>query len=241
MRRLLLFCCVLVTVDSIGQQSSTPLPNPDEACKPYTSSVVWLADLSANHQTSYGTGFLISGDGLIATAAHVVVDKQTKKYRENISVFVPNIYHGHDYGSDWLSPSFVGSIEDALKHDVALLKVTGATKGPFRESLDHLELGEEGSARNGETAVIIGYPGTLQKKCELRTIESNVGYQIVYKGVSLGGLSGAPMISLESGKVVGLVNGWFGSGVDRRLPTGESYGTDVAAIRAILKKAQIGK
>ena len=54
--------------------------------------------------------------------------------------------------------------------------------------------------------------------------------------MALGGISGGPIVSLKSGKVVGLVNARGTSKWSRNTATGESYGTDVAAIRAVLPK-----
>ena len=238
---LVLIVIFLATRGTVSAQ--TPVtPDPDEACKPYTSAVVWLGHIAAINgrisqpDTYFGSGFVVSGDGLIVTAAHVVIPKGAKEYRRDIEAIVPNVYHGHQLESNWVSATPVTTVEDALKHDVAILKVN-ATKGPFRESLDTLTLDEDGSAQKGAKIILIGYPGSLTKKCELGTVVNVNGYQIVYKGVSIGGLSGGPMISLENGKVVGIVQCGYSLG-RTSLPTGEGCGIDVAAIHTVLQKAQ---
>jgi len=127
------------------------------------------------------------------------------------------------------------TVEQARRHDVALLKVTG--KNADGSGLAHLELDDDGSANPGDQVLLIGFPGG-QKKCEIRTVLRVNGYGISYKGIAIGGFSGGPMISMKSGKVVGFVDARGISEFSRNTPTDESYGIDVAAIRELLKVNQ---
>lgn len=229
---------IAFTALASGQSQSPNQVDPDQACKPYTSSVVEFinGDLLLNGKPGsgdYGSGFVISQDGLIATAAHFVIDERTSQYRRDITVIVPKIFHGHAFEPYWGPATPVVSAQDALKHDVVLLKVN-ATKIDG-SGLDHLELAEDGSANDGEDVLLIGFPG-MRATCEVRSILREQGYGIIYKGVAIGGISGGPIISLKSGKVVGLVNARGTSKWSRNTATGESYGTDIAAIHELLKK-----
>jgi len=59
-----------------AQSRNSTQTDPDEACKPYVPAVAYFTHPSSVEH-DFGTGFLISSDGLIATAAHVVIPKPT--------------------------------------------------------------------------------------------------------------------------------------------------------------------
>jgi S1-C subfamily serine protease len=178
-----------------AQNSHKPLTQV-EACQEFDSAIVGI------HGYENGTGFIVSSDGWILTAAHLVINPTTRQNNSVIQVFMPD-------GSLQLAIQVV-PIEEALLHDFALLKVD-------KINLPHLEVGSENDVAVGSNITIIGFPlstGIVMKFCLAGTIVAKAtvakgGTQInivFFQGISIKGISGAPMISLDTGKVIGIEN-----------------------------------
>jgi hypothetical protein len=193
-----------------------------EACQKFYSSVV---QINAGG-SSYGTGFLISDDGWIFTAAHVVLDETepTAKIHAAISVTLTD-------GSAKLATQVLPVEPNMFGRDYALLKVEGTTKFP------HLDLGEEADNVIGSDITIIGFPFSAvafkgngpsikDKFCLSGTVAfsgqtvipvpvtslkgsatvNNVNVDVIYfQGPSVKGLSGAPIISRDTGHVIAIL------------------------------------
>jgi len=175
---------------------------------------------------SRGTGFLVSADGFILTAAHVVLDKEVGRYFSTILVKLPN-------GAFRAARPVSLLTAESFGEDFAVLKVDGETKLPF------LPLGTAEDIASGSDVAIIGYPFsavTVEAKqvsakfCLAATIAAfqlttvsvegtrTVGRRIVpfkndikvdviyFQGPSVKGISGSPLISKDSGYVIGIVN-----------------------------------
>lgn len=193
-RKLLVFSLLLGLLSA--QNSNKPLTQV-EACKQFDSAIVGIqADQSS------GTGFIVSSDGWILTAAHVVIDPATKQNSSNIQVLMPD--------RSLLPAIQVVPVEDALLHDFALLKVD-------KINLPYLQLGNENDVPVGSNIAIVGYPlstGIAMKFClagavvaKASVAKSDTQISIIFfQGISIKGISGAPMISLDTGKVIGIEN-----------------------------------
>jgi Trypsin-like peptidase domain len=195
-----------------------------EACQTYATAVVRI-DARAqveSDQVSHGTGFLVSADGWILTSAHVVVNAETGKIDEGVSVILAD-------GSVKIAQ--VLPIEPEMAgQDFAILKIEG-------NKLPSLDLGDKpDDIVPGSDLTIIGFPfgafdfksggpGIKDKFCMSGTVayfgntdvpvltknpkESttvNVNVDVIYfQGPCVKGLSGSPIISRDTGHVVGIV------------------------------------
>lgn len=136
-----------------------------------------------------GSGFFVSSNGYVATAAHVVGD------RTKITVRTAD---GSEYPAEIVAISF--------NNDVALLRVAA-------QSSNHLVLGDSTSVRLGQAVFTIGHPlqqllgpgpvytnGTVSALTGLRGEASVMQISVPVQP----GSSGGPLVN-EKGEVVGLV------------------------------------
>ncbi|HZW93608.1 MAG TPA: serine protease [Candidatus Eremiobacteraceae bacterium] len=151
------------------------------------------------------SGFIVSPDGWIITAAHVVFDHQTGERLTTVSVRLPD-------GSAPLARVFVD--EESAIRDFAILKVE-------KSGLPFVELGSWGDVEPGSDITIIGFPlsaGTepkitiTNKFClsgfvaATDTISKDkVEVDAIYfQGPAVKGISGGPLISRDMGRVIGI-------------------------------------
>lgn len=176
-----------------------------EACRVVHDSIV-----EVRSEKSAGTGFIVGPDGWILTAMHVVADRADLKKFENLRVSV--IGSSNPFSAELVSP--LDRI--AAARDVAVLKIDAA-------GLPALDIGSEIGLEDGSPIAIIGLPlsasgvitrGSIVPFCLSGTLAAQVAaplrgldfLRIIYfQGVSIKGLSGAPVLSLPTGKVVGIV------------------------------------
>lgn len=194
-----------------------------QACEQFSNAVVSIK-VGSGETHGYGTGFLVSEDGYVLTASHVV--------RNGADYFTPieiTLASGETLDAAPASPV---SIENVGK-DFALLKVTAS------HSLSFLRLGSFKDATAGADATIIGFPfaafshegqmltrklcmsagfaaadtetvtlhGTQRTATGTVPAERDVHVDVIYfQGPSIKGLSGAPLISRNTGLVVGIVS-----------------------------------
>lgn len=193
---------VLITLcaSASGAQPSTH----SEFCAKFSSAVIPIKSVRGNG-TSMGTGFIVSPDGWIITAAHVVIDPDTKQVDSLIQTILP--------GSSSPATVTLESPNDDFTriHDFALLKAEG-------KDLPFLTLGSEEHLRIGSDATIIGFPfsalsGAPVRFCLSASIAGGAPFTtpvgkldiIFLQGPSVEGISGSPLISEETGEVVGIV------------------------------------
>lgn len=185
------------------------LPQPltqVEACRQFRASIVQV-----DSDTMHGTGFVVAPDGWIVTALHVVVDPQTLIKREHI--LVSTLGRSRPSDAEVVSPID----KFTMARDFAILKIN-------KTNLPTLDLGNEISVEDGSPVVIIGLPlsatfrpqlnsiprfclsGTVAAQSALPLGNMEFLHAIYFQGVSIKGISGAPIISLVNGKVIGLVS-----------------------------------
>jgi S1-C subfamily serine protease len=212
---------IVLLIAAVTQaQQPKPLSLP-EACSAYAPAVVRI---EAGGQ-SRGSGFIVSEDGYVLTAAHVVIDKNSGAYFSTILVKLP-------VGGNEFAHIVTPLTHANIGQDYALLKVDTKMKLPS------LKLGGIEEAIVGSDAIIVGFPfsavtlegfnvGTkfclsaivaatdlvsipvsLNQKhgVNVNTISKTVSVDVVYfQGPAVQGLSGSPIISRSSGHVVGVV------------------------------------
>jgi hypothetical protein len=189
-----------------------------EACPKFSSAVVRI-DTSRGS----GTGFIVSPDGWILTAAHVVTDPETGKNDEAISIIFPT-------GSIKFAIQVLPVDANMVGRDFALLKIEG-------QNLPSLDLGDKpDDVSLGSDITIIGFPfsaiafksngpSVKDKFCLLGTVAYaghtqvpvfvntpkstttvNVNVDVIYfQGPSVKGLSGSPIISRDTGHVIAIL------------------------------------
>jgi S1-C subfamily serine protease len=193
------YAVLFFNLGAFAQQ--TPLTQR-QACAQFSSAVVRI---DAGGEKS-GTGFLVSADGFVLTAFHIVADETTNNYFPSIVVGLPD-------GTSELAKPVAGS----SGQEYAILKVPRKNKFPY------LELGSIEDVGAGSSAALIGYPfgaalhqdksistkfclsTTIAAKDALALKTESVKTDVIYfQGPSIQGTSGAPLISLENGRVIGI-------------------------------------
>jgi hypothetical protein len=178
-----------------------------QACSRFPSAMVMIYALYPDGRTSEGSGFLI--DGWVFTAGHVLYDESTHQYLSPITVTVRIGRQEFDFSA--LPQTAIG---DAIKYDFTLLKLQGPhSKKDLTQkqsdALPSLELGDDLEVPIGSEVTLIGVPSSAggPPVCLFGTIAAKAQPNIVYGGVSIKGMSGGPIISLDSGKVIGMITG----------------------------------
>jgi len=198
-----LFVCPTIYCQNLSQ----PLTQVD-ACRAIKKAVVQV-----DTATVHGTGFIVDPNGWIVTAFHVVADQQTLVKYENITVSVLGSMHP-------IPAEIVSTIDNIARiRDFAILKIN-ETKLPF------LELGSEVNIEDGSPIAIVGFPlsamfrippypiprfclgGTVAAQTAAPLPKRNLQFlrTVYFQGVSVKGISGSPIVSLVTGKVIGIVS-----------------------------------
>jgi hypothetical protein len=226
LRALLALVCVCPV--AYCQHTQKPITHV-EACKRFSSAVVQV-----DTDVSHGTGFIVDPDGWILTAFHVVVDMQRLIKYGSITVTLNN-------DTEKIPAEIVSPIDDlARARDFAVLKITKA-------KLPYLEMGNEDDVAIGSAISVIGLPlaamfppsvplTRIPQFCLAGTVAAQTSFPlpnrnhldtIYFQGVSIKGISGAPIISLDTGKVIGIADTRM-TGINRGLDearTGLTEGT----------------
>jgi V8-like Glu-specific endopeptidase len=163
---------------------------------------------SAVHITvgdSSGSGFLISGDGLIVTAGHVVIANGVFASSINVTLSGYPIPQPVDP-----APVPNDMQRQMLTRDFALLKLRTL---PVRK-LHFLQLGSDHETPLGGDITIVGFPyGATVPYCITGTVAAHIEPQIdgvvvpmiAYQGIAVHGLSGSPIFDNSAGTVIGVV------------------------------------
>jgi V8-like Glu-specific endopeptidase len=198
---------------------------PKEVCAKFSAAVVGI-----NAANQLGTGFLVSSDGYILTAGHVVT---SLSQGQTAAIFKDGKLLGN---AKLIANAFKG----ASHSDYAVLKIE-------QTGLPYLELAPSSAVVTGTDITVIGHPvsaGAGSLFCLQGTIASiekipgGINF-LLYQGVSVKGISGSPLISRETGKVIGLVTLKLVPINDqllakkRQLQTGEIPGTGVTITQSM--------
>ena len=193
-----------------------------EACAKFSDAVVRIDGAGQ----SLGSGFIVSSDGYVLTASHVIRDESGKPFA---AIFVTLSNGQMMPANPVIAPS-----PESVGQDFVILKIDGQTKLPF------LTLGSVEEVVTGGDATIIGFPFSAldrqdeyvkRKFClaalfaasDIETIpvhethgpangisqivDKNVQVDVIYfQGPSVKGISGSPIISRDTGNVVGIVS-----------------------------------
>jgi len=230
---LFLFVFTVATFGSAQKQSPTPLSSR-QACAQFSGAVVRI---DAGGQ-SRGTGFIVSPDGYVLTAGHVLMSPEGA-YFSAIAVTLPS-------GRTEFAKPAVPLSADTFGHDFAILKID---LKDAKEKLPFLTLGDANEVNVGDDATIIGFPfsaldaagkGVSTKFCLSAQLAAkgsqtvavqgtnntpkgpvpfskDVEVDVIYfQGPSVKGISGSPIIERNNGHVVGIVS-WKLTGIGQEL------------------------
>ncbi len=168
-----------------------------EICSQFSAPIVRI-DIPGGFAAS---GFIVSPDGWILTAGHVMFDPISHAQLTTVAVTLPD-------GSKQLAVP-ISPTKESVTRDFLVLKVE-------KSGLPYLQLGTESEISAGSDIAIIGYPfsaGVNTKFClfgsvtATDSISTNDGINvdiIYFQGPAVKGISGAPIISRDTGHVVGI-------------------------------------
>lgn len=157
---------------------------------------------------STGSGVVVSADGLILTAGHVVTDLETGEVAEQVTILFED---GEESKARLLGMN--------RTHDAAMLQLIG--EGPWAFST----LGDSAELRPGEWVVATGHPSGYDALRPApvrfgRVISKHIDFFFGSDCVLFGGDSGGPLFDLD-GKVVG-IHSWIGEDLQTNTHAGIS-------------------
>ena len=194
-----------------GKDAETTKPDPTEAmaARIRKSVVIVRASGRDGRSDGHGTGFVISKDGLIATARHVIGD------RRSVRVELPS--------GETANATHVHAVTESV--DIAVLRVDA-------DNLTPLELGEAAKIRDGQSVMTVGYPRTTQYSFYRGLVSGRHeidGLQMLKLSMTVEpGSSGEPVVD-EHGRVLGIVT------LKSTITANEGYAVPVNHLKALLK------
>lgn len=188
----LLFVVLVTSQAAIGKNRNTP----KSLFAKYKDAVVKVVTPTGG----FGTGFFVAPD-LIITANHVVMLPN--------GTYAPVVQLIGSAGPIGLAkPTTIAPTPQSLLQDFVLLRMVGPLP-----KVNPLMLGSWTDVVEGDDVVTIGYPlGPASPwliSGMVAACVSGTPNVIVFQGAANKGLSGAPLMSIESGKVVGVVTTKF--------------------------------
>lgn len=181
-------------------QAQEPHIRMDGKFIPFMQATVFI-----QNSTGSGSGFLISPDGYIITNQHVVDkdrDVSVVLYDERALLDSDSPKNPSHPGFNQNKVRFAKVIKTNKRRDLALIKIEG-------ENFPHLEL-ETNKTRytTGTTVAAIGAPHNLEWSVSegiIGALRNDNGQYVVQTDAAINhGNSGGPLISLETGRVMGV-------------------------------------
>jgi hypothetical protein len=207
---------IVIAFCAIAHSQTTHPPfTQKQACAQFSNAVFRIENPGGNQ--GGGSGFIISPDGWVATAAHVVLDIESRQdgishveYYKTLTIVL------WDGSRKFLTP-MLPITQEMLSRDFAILKIEGNAETKF----PYLNLGKGTDIVLGSDLTVIGYPLSAQdrsgdiksKFCLTGTVAAmdsqslgGVNVDVLYfQGISIKGISGSPVIARDTGDVVGIV------------------------------------
>jgi S1-C subfamily serine protease len=250
------FGSVMVVLAVLGlmlpANASATLPGIIARAKPSIVAVGTFDRLRSPSFKMRGTGFAVGPGNLIATNAHVLPESLSATGGESLVVRIPS-------QTGEAQQRMAKAVEIDSAHDLALLQIEGSP-------LPALPLSGE-RAREGQGTLFIGFPigevlglvpvthralvsavtpivlpgATAQQLTEkvIRRIKSGTFDIYQLDGTAYPGNSGGPLLDMETGEVIGIINMVFVKGTKESTlsqPSGISFALPVDFLRELLKQ-----
>lgn len=170
-------------------------------------AVVFVKRITPGRETALGSGFLVSGEGVVYTSRHVIEPSDATARGTTILIGVPSAGDPDDL--DWFPAAVAYRPPEAEKLDFAILKITARESyGPFHAlplTYEKLEL--------GASVAVIGYPFIRENEAVLSFNKGSISSTRVRFGGKTyyqtdaavnQGNSGGPLLNVR-GETVGIV------------------------------------
>ncbi len=242
---------VVLTVLALASSAiASPLPDMIQRVKP---SIVAVGTFDRTRSPAFGmrgTGFVLGTGNVIATNAHVIPESLSASGSEALVVRIPS-------GGSESQQRTASLIEIDKSHDLALLKIEGPPLPPISLSKETVREGQEvafigfpigavlGLTPVTHRAIIsaitpIALPGaTAQQLTEkvIRRLKSGTFDIYQLDGTAYPGNSGGPLLNMDTGEVIGIINMVFVKGTKESSlshPSGISFAIPVVYLRELL-------
>lgn len=237
---------------AISLQAASALPDLIQRTKPSIVAVGTYERMRSPSFAFRGTGFAVGNGNLIATNAHVLPESPDPAGNETVVIRIPT-----NGGEPQQRNAKVVAADRS--HDLALLRIDGPP-------LPALSL-QASDVREGQELVFMGFPigavlgmspvthramisaitpiaipgATSQQLNEkvIRRLRSGTFDIYQLDGTAYPGNSGGPLLEVESGKVVGIVNMVFVKGTKEAAltnPSGISFAVPALYLQDLLKQ-----
>lgn len=253
-RRRLATLAILALLAGVSAPLQAGLPEVVAAAKPSVMAVGLYSVLNSPRFTFRGTGFVVGDGRQLITNAHVLPDDPL--LLQQLALQLPGNRQAGQEATE-TRPLAVVAVDRA--HDLALLRFTGAP-------LPTLPLAD-GPAREGQAAAFIGFPiggmlgfapvthraliasiapivlpppnaARLDAAAVIRLRQPTFDiYQL--DGTAYPGNSGGPLLDVDTGRVVGVINMALIKNTRENLlsqPSGISYAIPVEHVRALMDR-----
>jgi hypothetical protein len=183
-----------------------------DGVSPSENSVVQIAvAVPGGSVTNFGTGFFIRDDGLIATASHVYLKALNAIVDARAGVVIARRFSRTTRGQ-WVGTPIELVAQD-YQHDIVLLKMK-AVDPPWKQvgGVVALPLDDSGTLEDGAQVCMRGYFGTDDFPLFLRgsaagttVLGPSLVQELLIVLPVVPGQSGSPLMSGETGRVVGVL------------------------------------
>ncbi|MDR3299978.1 MAG: serine protease [Candidatus Accumulibacter sp.] len=234
------------------QSAASALPETIQRVKP---SIVAIGTFERTRSPAFnmrGTGFVLGDGNVVATNVHVVPEFLPASGGEILVARIPA-----ENGE--LRQRVATLIAVDKSHDLALLKLEGAPLPPIFLSMETVREGQEaafigfpigdvlGLTPVTHRAIIsaiapIAIPGATARQLTEKVVRRlKSGSFVIYQldGTAYPGNSGGPLLNVETGEVIGIINMVFVKGSKESMlsqPSGISFAIPVLHLRELLRQ-----
>jgi len=187
MRKLIISLLILALLPAYAFSEEL---NPAQIMEKYGNAVVLIATITNNEEIGQGSGFVVTGEGVIITNYHVI---------ENSFPVLIKFRNGDVYED-------VSVIDYNKRKDIAIIKIKGF-------DLPSVILGNSNNAKVGEKIVVIGNPKGLENTISdgllSQVRDTGKGYKLFQISAPISaGSSGSPVFNSQ-GEVLGIASSGF--------------------------------
>jgi serine protease Do len=177
---------IVFSMESQAQQSLADLKNQQKKIKAAVETVM-PATVSITDGTGFGSGVVVTNDGYILTAGHVLT---TNPRNRDLTVYFPDG-----------SRAKARPLGKNLTVDAGMCKLIGDRQWPY------VEIGDSKSVKRGDWCITIGHSGGYElgrtPPVRIGKILRNNNRRMITDCALIGGDSGGPLFDID-GKLIGI-------------------------------------